>query len=349
MIYVAITAFLFFLRFTTKGRPELNNIFYPMVLSALFLFSAFRYEVGCDWTGYENQYHISGLMSIDDVVQGRETLWWLIIHSLNGSGLSYPWINVVSSGIAFFGIHILAKRQPDPLGFLILLFPVLMINMPMSAIRQGAAIGLVCIAITRLLDRKAFAYTLWIFLAASFHSSAMIFVVLAPFIGSRVSKLRVFIAAILVIPGLVLLSSGDSGQVASSRYIGADREAFGAVFRLGLLALSGIMYLIFIRRAWRHDFRNDYALVTLGSFSMIGILAGLPLSSIIMDRLGYYLIPIQAMIFARIPWLSNLPSKALLSAMPYIGLLIFFTVWSLRSGHFQMCYIPYNNWLLGTP
>ena len=25
---------------------------YPLVLLALFVFSAFRFEVGCDWTGY---------------------------------------------------------------------------------------------------------------------------------------------------------------------------------------------------------------------------------------------------------------------------------------------------------
>ena len=344
MIYVAIAALLFLLRFMTKGRPELSRQLYPIVLFALFLFSAFRYKVGCDWGGYWNQYQLAGLMSFDDVVQGRETLWWIIIRSMYGTGLTYPWINVMSSAIAFGGIHVLARRQPDPLGFLVLLFPVLVINMPMSAIRQGAAIGGICVAVARLLDRKALAFAFWVLLATSFHSSALIFVLLTPLIARRVTMLRILIAVILAIPGLILLNTGNSGQTATSRYIGADRDAFGAVF-----TLSGIFYFIFLRRAWRRDFRSDYAVVTIGAFGMIGIIVGLPVSSIIGDRFGYYFIPVQSMIFARVPWLSHLPSKALLSTIPYIGLLVFFAVWSVLSRHFQMCYVPYQNWLFGAP
>src|SRR5690606_31434867 len=75
----------------------------------------------------------------------------------------------------------------------------------------------------------------------------------------------------------------------------------------------------------------------------------LPVSTIIADRLGYYFIPLQALIFARIPWMQSLPSRPILAAAPYLGLLVFFVVWTMSSGHFQSCYIPYQSWILGVP
>ena len=53
---------------------------------------------------------------------------------------------MISSFTFFFGAHYMAQRQQNRIAFLILLFPVLIINMPMSGIRQASAIGALCIA-----------------------------------------------------------------------------------------------------------------------------------------------------------------------------------------------------------
>jgi len=74
----------------------------------------------------------------------------------------------------------------------------------------------------------------------------------------------------------------------------------------------------------------------------------LPVSSVIADRFSYYLIPIQTMIFARLPFLPFRQNAAFHAALPYVGLLLVFTVWSQLSGHFRECYIPYQTWLLGS-
>lgn len=74
----------------------------------------------------------------------------------------------------------LARRQPDPLGFLVLLFPILIINMPMSGIKQGAAIGLICIAFAAFIDKKLFWFTAWTLLASTIHNSAIVFLLLIP-------------------------------------------------------------------------------------------------------------------------------------------------------------------------
>lgn len=349
MIYVAITIGLFLLRYSVLGYPQLNRQLYPIVLTFLFLFSGFRFEVGCDWTGYLNQYEIAGGITAGQAIQSREPIWWLLLWLQRFLDLPYPWINVMSSLVCFAGIHVLARRQPDPLGFLVLLFPVLLINMPMTAMRQGAAIGLICAAMTRFMDGRLLGFLFWVALAASFHSSAAIFFLLAPLVSRKITGVRILGAVLLAVPGLVFLMAGEAGQTATQWYIDGDRDSFGAIFRIALLSLSSLFFFLLLRKIWKREFPEDYQIVTLGGVGML--LAGvlLPTSTIIADRLSYYLIPVQTMIFARIPWMQTLSARPVLAAAPYLGLLVFFAVWAMGSSHFQQCYIPYQSWIFGAP
>lgn len=349
MTYVALTIGLFLLRYAVLGQPRLNRELYLVVLAVLFLFSAFRFEVGCDWSGYLNQYEVARGMSAEQAVQSREPVWWILLWLQHTLGLPYPWINVLSSLVCFAGIHVLARRQPDPLGFLVLLFPVLLINMPMSGIRQGAAIGLICVAMTRFMDGRTLGFLLWVLLAAAFHSSAAVFLLLTPLVSRKISGVRILAAVLLAAPGVLLLLAGEAGQTAAQRYVDSGGDAFGGAFRIALLAISSLIFFIFLRKAWRRESPENYHFVTLGAAGMILVGALLPVSTIIADRLGYYFIPLQAMIFARVPSMQSLSSRAILSVAPYLGLLLFFIVWTLYSRHFQLCYIPYQNWMFGTP
>jgi hypothetical protein len=75
----------------------------------------------------------------------------------------------------------------------------------------------------------------------------------------------------------------------------------------------------------------------------------LPLSSVVADRFAYYLIPIQAMIFARVPFIAFKSSKWLHVILPYVALMTMFVGWMLASPLFEQCYLPYETWLFGTP
>jgi len=52
MIYVGLTNLLFLLRSALVRNYVLRNQIYVFVIIILFVFSAFRYKVGCDWHGY---------------------------------------------------------------------------------------------------------------------------------------------------------------------------------------------------------------------------------------------------------------------------------------------------------
>lgn len=349
MLYLGLTNVLFFLRYALSRQIAFQVPIYHILLVSLFVFSAFRYQVGCDWGGYHFQYLAAMDFDWSSLGSIQEPIWWAILAWLQEAGLPYPVINVISSAIFFVGVHVLARRQPDRLGFLVLLFPILIINMPMSAIRQGAAIGIICIAFAAFIDRRPLRFTLWVILAAGFHASALIFILLVPLATGRYTRNRLILSAVLAVPGVLFLASGDAAEIATSRYLETEIDANGGIFRVGILGLSALYFFFFVRRKWLRTFPQDYSLASIGAIGMALTFFLIPVSSVIGDRLGYYLIPVQAMIFARLPFLPFRTNAAFHAALPYVGLLFVFAVWSQISWHFQQCYLPYQTWVSGLP
>lgn len=346
MLYNAIFFSFVALRAVLASQIRLREALYPVLLLGLFVFSAFRFDVGCDWNNYFLQFEYQFEQSAATTLSGREPVWWLSILTLQGLGLGYVWINVLSSFVFFAGVHALARRQPDRFSFLILLFPILIINMPMSGIRQGAAIGIICFAFVAFMDRRLLRFGLLVLLASLIHSSAAIFFLLVPLVRGNYSRRRLISSITLAVPVALMLINSDGAELAFSRYVDTGIDSGGAVFRCALLTLTGILFFGFLNAKWVRVFPNDFKLVNLASIYMLLNMALLPLSTVIADRLGYYFIPIQAMIFARLPFLP-LRGRTLLVASPYLLLAVVFVGWTLMSRHFQFCYVPYDSWLLG--
>jgi hypothetical protein len=349
MLYLGLMSFLFLLRFALARQGTTRNQLYYIVLASLFVFSAFRYQVGCDWGGYYYQYLVAANFDWSSVTEIREPIWWAILGWIQSTNLPYPVANIASSAVFFLGVHVLAQRQPDPFGFLVLLFPILIINMPMSGIRQGAAVGLLCIAFVAIIDRRPLRFAFWVLVAAGFHISVLIFMLLLPMATGKYTPNRLLLAAFLAIPGAFAITSGEAAEVATSRYVGSRIEAAGAIFRVGLLGLSAMHFFLFLRKKWLQSWSQDYALAIIGAIGMVLTFLLTPVSTVIGDRLSYYFIPIQAMIFARIPILPLQTNTQLHAALPYLGLALFFAVWTQISWHFKQCYIPYQSWIFGFP
>ena len=349
MLYVAVMGALFLAGYRAMGNSALQQQLYFPVLLGLFLFSAFRFEVGCDWWGYLHQYRIFSSTTGGETLDVQDPLWIGIIGLLNGFDLPYPWLNVISSALFFAGMHALAKRQPDPLSFLILLFPILIINMPMSGIRQAAAIGIMGFAFVAFLDRRLAAFLFWTVVASLVHTSAIVFLLLAPLVGGQYTTRRLAAAGILAIPGVFVLLLGSGAELAIERYVGSGIDAVGALFRLSLLLVTGIFFVLLAARHWARLYPRDYRLVSIGSLMMLTIFPLVFVSTVIADRYGYYLVPIQTIILARLPYLFPGQKNRLLQAAPYLALALTFVVWTFMSSHFNSCYLPYRTWIFGFP
>lgn len=349
MIYVLVALTLFALSYVTLGARRVRARLYWPVFAFLFVFAAFRYQVGCDWSGYFYQYEAADYVAGELIAKLNEPIWWLIMRWVKEQGLYYPVINVIAAGIFFAGVHALARRQPDPLAFLVLLFPILIINMPMSGIRQGAAVGVICMAFAAFVDRRPWRYALLVLLAGGFHTSAFVFILLAPLTTGRYTRNRLIMAGLLAVPGLLLLAVGYNAEQAAARYIGGGVDAFGAIFRVGAIFLTGLYFFVFLRRKWERLYPQEYPLVSIGALGMGVAMLLLVLSSVIADRFAYYFIPIQAMIFARLPFFAFARYKWQHVALPYLALTVMFVGWTQASSLFEPCYMPYRTWLFGAP
>lgn len=330
-------------------RPHARVQMYYLALVLLFVFSAFRWEVGCDWMGYlYNWWQMSEFGT--EMILFNEPLFWLIMKAVQWLGLPYAWLNVVTSLIFFIGINALAVRQKDPLGFLIILFPILIINMPMSGIRQGAAIGLLCFAFCAFQDKKTFRAFIWISLASMMHFSSFLFLSMLPLISGSNLKRRIFIVCLLLIPSvfLVIIISGLPTAF-TSRLNQTEYETQGALFRVMLIFITAIFYLLIMRKKWKKTFPETSRLATLSSFAMIMTLPLTLYSGLVGDRVSYYLIPLQAMILCNISFLPIRQYRIIYSIAPYLLLGLTFLIWTSFSWHFKACYVPYNTWILGFP
>jgi len=99
MIYLSLTSALFMLRYVLMMQSALRKSVYFLVFISLFLFSAFRFQVGCDWSGYYNQYLIAANIDWSIIAAGRDPTWWAILDWIQVIGLPYLVISVVSSGV----------------------------------------------------------------------------------------------------------------------------------------------------------------------------------------------------------------------------------------------------------
>lgn len=341
MFYLFIFFLLLLLKLAQVDYSISRKIFFPLILLLLWGLSAFRFEVGCDWSGYLNQYQYQEYFNFS----GRDPLWWLLLKTIGRYELGYMWVNVLSSTLCFLGLAVLARRQPDPLGFLVFLFPVFVINMPMSAVRQGIAVGLVCVAMVAFIDKQPKKFVLWLLLAAGFHTSAAIFLVLTPLAVGVATNRRKLIVLAAFAPTLLILVYTASIEIAVERYVGGEREAYGGIFRVTSLLLTGLLFEKFLKKGWLRSRAADYFLVRLGSIGMIGMGGALVISTVIGDRFGYYLLPLQAVIFSRVPFISGIADRAFWSMMPYVLIAVLFCAWVLVSNHFQKCYVPYQSFL----
>ena len=130
------------------------------------------------------------------------------------------------------------------------------------------------------------------------------------------------------------------------RYVESSVDAVGGTFRAALLAIVGVLFLAVFRKRWRSRFGREYNLVLIGAVSMISVFPVALLSSVIGDRIGYYIMPIELIILARIPYLYEGRDSMLLNFGPYAALAAVLGVWVQYSSLFAQCYVPYSSWLL---
>ncbi len=288
------------------GEPRRDGSAAPLIAfaAALALLIGLRFLVGGDWFNYLGIYREIGVMSLVQAItlpQG-DPAYSLLNWLSTQVGIGIWLTNLVCGALLIWGVTALALRQPNPWLVFVVAIPYLIIVVGMGYTRQAAAIGLVIVSITAVIDNKLGKFIVCIMGAALFHKSA---VVMLPIVGLAISEKRTTSVAILLLLGIILYVNLVSAQldIMTQNYVHNDAlQSAGAVQRIALNVVPSAVFLF----AQRHFGFSERERVIWRNVAIASLGAGLALflfsSSTVIDRLALYLAPIQMVIYARLPW-----------------------------------------------
>ena len=179
--------------------------------------------------------------------------------------------------------------------------PYLLIVVAMGYSRQGVALGLAMLGLNALSNRSTLWFAVWVALATTFHKSA---VVLLPIGALASAQNRYWTAAWVGLTTALVYKQLVEKDVdlLYVNYVQAEYQSQGALIRLLMNAIPATILLV-----WRSRFQFTEADRRLWTWFAVISLALLSLlvvsrSSTAVDRVALYLLPLQIVVFSRLPY-----------------------------------------------
>lgn len=304
------------------------------------LLIGFRFEVGGDWYNYLGHYDQVIGASLSEALRhgdpGHQFLNWLMARW----DLGVYGTNVIYGIVFMIGLIKFSRLQTYPWMSMVVAVPYLVTVVAMGYSRQAMAIGLFMLAITYLQKGKFNTYIVLIVIAALFHKTAVLLLPLGIFLYGKGLALRI----LMLIPiayGAWDLLLADIQQQLWTNYVDTQMVSSGAKIRVVMNFIPSLL-LLYYRKEWQRSF-NDYTFwfwIALGSIISVGLVG---FASTAVDRIALYFIPIQLVVFGRLPYLArNQISPAFIKVVIVLGYALIFFVWLNFATH-AYAWVPYDN------
>jgi len=329
------------LNFKDKERDNLNILF---ILFAIFLtfFIGLRHDIGGDWENYIAQFDktFEHTFSYVEMIFHDDPGYWLLGYFMYYIGWYIYGTNFIVAIIFVVGISKLLKQQPNPWLGLAVAFPYLIIVVSMGYTRQAAAIGFIMWGISYLREKSFTKFLVMVFFATIFHKTAILLVGIGMFQEGRGQLFRL-LALILIGGGMWSAFLAHDQEKLIKDYVESQMYSGGAVVRVVMNVVPAFI-LFFTKDRWQELF-DDYSFWKVISFGSIVTLFMLNFASTAVDRMALYFIPIQMVVFSRLPLL--LEGKVNREQLKFTILLYYLFVMSvwLNMGTFSRLWIPYHN------
>jgi hypothetical protein len=306
----------------------------------LVLFIGFRHQVGGDWGSYLLHFRMADYYSLAETTFRSDPGYALLNWWASGQGFEIYTVNLICGVIFTVGLIAFARRQPYPWLALAVAFPYLIIVLGMGYTRQGVALGFIFLSLNALEFQQFKRYLIYIALATVFHRTALIMIPLGFFMfgkGWAFRAIAVVVAAYVLFDALVAESTDDLWQ----NYVDASMVSQGAQIRV-LMNLVPSLILLAYWKTWRKVFPNYWFWFWIAAGSVVAV-ALVGVASTAVDRIALYFIPIQVVVFARLPFLlKNKISPATVTAGIVLGYALVLYVWLNYAAHAHY-WLPYQN------
>lgn len=288
---------------STRQRVSLKSwnplLVFAGIAAALMI--GLRDQVGADWFNYERIFLYTGILDLGEALAMVDPAYALLNWLVYSAGLGIWVVNLVCGAVLVWGLLKFANAQPNPWLCVVVAIPYLVIVVGMGYTRQAVALGFILAGLADLERRSILRFVVLMVFAAAFHKTA---IAILPLIAFATARNRFIIAATLGAIGFLLFTfffERAMGIIAAS-YLEQDYDASGALIRVFMNVIPAVIFLLFSKRFTMSPVQQRlWRNFSYAALAMVPLLF-IATSSVIVDRISIYFIPLQIFVFGRLPW-----------------------------------------------
>ena len=301
LIYWILLAFPAIATIATPSGQSVKPASQVLFLFIFWLFynaiSALRFNTGGDWYTYNIMVETIRVESLEFALKYGDVAFTFMMWVCTRIGLGIYGINALCSMLLAWGVLVMARRTPEPWLAVAASVPYLLIVVGFGYIRQGAAIGLILVAIANFTDRRPIQGVALVLLAMLFHVAA---VVVLPVLGVALARRNWLSLAFVIGVGVLIFSyvlTGNRLATFQAGYMDRGYASSGALIRVVMNLLPSLLFLV--RRSYFRLPPLESAIWTAMSVANVicfGWLLVSP-SSTAVDRVALFFSPVQVFVF----------------------------------------------------
>ena len=284
-----------------RSRGGRVNFASRVVWFVLALLIGYRFKVGGDWLNYFHYLDdVSGLAFADVIIKPDPAY-----QVLNWISVEMDWgifgVNLIGGAIFAFGLVAFCWAQPRPWLALAIAIPYLVIVVGMGYTRQAIALGIEMLGLLSLRNKSTSNFVIWMVLAALFHRTAAMLIPIAALAGSKNCYwTAAWVAAAAVMLYYLLLAEDMDALV--TNYVGGAMQSEGALVRLVMNAVPASILLVWSSRfSFTQSEAPLWRWIAIISLLLLVFFVIMPSASTALDRMALYMLPLQLVVFSRIP------------------------------------------------
>ncbi len=325
-----------------QTRYRVDPGLWNLTMVVFVLIVGFRYEVGGDWFNYLRQMDLSLSVDVFDALEVGDPGFFLLNESVKYLGGTIVWVNLVCAVILIAGLSRLCRAQPLPWLGLLVAVPYLLIVLGMGYTRQATALGFIMVGLVSLGRQQIKTFAFFVLMGALIHKTALL---LLPFsvLASAQGRIKVTLwaGACGVMMFYVLLAKYTDDLW--YQYVERGYESQGAFVRVAMNALPSTLALVFLKRLFPDKGERRVwfwmAIISLSTIPLVMV------ASTATDRVALYFLPIQIVVFSRLPLLfAQYSVRKFTTASIAIGYACVQFVW-LNFAFNAYAWLPYYNYI----
>lgn len=308
--FAAAMALAYPVRSEVQAHGPAQGLAFLVFLLAYFMIAMLRDEIGGDWVNYEEILEDISQAGLADAILRTDPLFGLLMWLSLQLGTGIYLVNGITALILGYGTIRTAMLAREPWLAILIAVPYLLIVVGMGFVRQGAAIGMILLAIIALVDGRVHKTIVCLAVAAAFHSTASIVFPLFGYALARRNKLvALFLLAIGAIAFILILAPRlEAYQVG---YIDAEFDSSGALVRVLMSFIPSALLLVRWRRFNAPErIRVVWLGIALANCLALAAFVFSP-SSTAVDRMALYFSIIQIAVFGEIGAISGMSQRSM--------------------------------------